>query len=117
MLEANGFAWADVCLTVPGKLRDRDAIAGPSAEVGAALATAAARAASKGGRALAARLQGMMETRTDRKAFIRIGPENAGTAGLPGPPDSRPETPGRKRQRRRAAAEAKEREMTERDTG
>ena len=84
MLEAKCFAWADVCLTVPGKLRDRDAITGPSAEVGAALATTAARAASNGGRALAAQLQREMEARTDQKDFVRIGPEHARTAGQAG---------------------------------
>ena len=81
MLEANGFAWTDACLALPAELRDRDAIAGPTTEVSAALETATTCARSKGGRALAAQLQGSIATRTDRKEFVRIAPEDDRTAG------------------------------------
>ena len=80
MLEANSFAWTDVCLTLPKELTDRDAIAGPTTEVNAGLETAATRARSKGGRALAARLQREMAARTDRKEFVRINPDDRETA-------------------------------------
>ena len=85
MLEANSFAWTDVCLTLPKELTDRDAIAGPTTEVSAALETAATRARSKGGRALAAMLRREMAARTDRKEFVRISPDdnNADAAGTP----------------------------------
>ena len=76
MLEASSFAWTDLCLTLPKELTDRDTIAGPTTEVSAALETAAARARSKGGRALAAGLQRKMTARTDRKEFVRIGPDH-----------------------------------------
>lgn len=76
MLEANSFAWTDVWLTLPKELTNRDAIAGPTTEVSAALERAAARAKSKSGRALAARLQHKMAARTDRRKFVRIRPEN-----------------------------------------
>ena len=75
MLEANSFAWTDLCLTLPKELTDRDAIAGPTTEVSGALQTAATRARSKGGRTLAARLQRKMAARTDRKQFVRIRPD------------------------------------------
>ena len=76
MLEAHSFAWTDLCLTLPKELTERDAIAGPTTEVSAALATAATRARSKGGRALAAGLQRKMTARTDGKKFVRIGPDH-----------------------------------------
>ena len=76
MLEADSFAWTDLCLTLPKELTDRDAIAGRTTEVSAALETAAAHAKSNGRRALAARLQRRIAARTDRKEFVRIGPDN-----------------------------------------
>ena len=83
MLEANSFAWTDLCLTLPRELTDRDAIAGATTEVSAALETAAARARSNGGRALAARLQRRIAARTDRKEFVRIGPGQRPDDGRP----------------------------------
>ncbi len=84
MIEADSFAWTDVCLTLPKKLTDRDAIAGPTTEVSAALETASTRARSKRGRALAAQLQREIAARRDRKKFVRIGPGGSRAEERPG---------------------------------
>jgi len=83
MLEADSFAWMDLCLTLPKELRDRDAIAGRTTEMSAALETAAAHARSNGGRTLAAQLQRRIAARTDRKEFVRIGLDNEPDDGRP----------------------------------
>ena len=84
MLEADRFAWTDVCLTLPKELTDRDAIAGPTTEVSAALRTAAADARSKGGQALAVQLQREIAARPDRDKFVRIGPGGSRAGERPG---------------------------------
>ena len=80
MLEADSFAWTDLCLTLPRELRERDTIAGRTTEVSAALKTAAAHARSKGGRTAAAQLQQAIAARTDRREFVRIRPDENPTA-------------------------------------
>ena len=83
MLEANSFAWTDLCLTLPSELTDRDTIAGRTTDVSAALETAATNARSDGTRALAAELQRSMAGRSDRNEFVRIRPESDGRAESP----------------------------------